>query len=174
MNKPEFPFMQMDMSKLMKDFKFPGFDADAMKKALEGWKMPAMGSLGNGHMPSFDMDSMMSAHKRNLEAMTAANQAIADSFQAIAKRQTEIMRDYMESLSTAIKEVVSAGSPEASAQRQAEFAKKTMENAVSNMREFAEMTSRSGTEVFEMVNRQVMQNLDQLKGKAKPEGGKRK
>jgi len=170
MNKPEFPFMQMDVTKLMKDFKFPGFDADAMKKALESWKMP---SMGNGHAP-FDVDALMSAHKRNLETLTAANQAIADSFQAIAKRQTEIMRDYMESLSTAIKEVVSAGSPEASAQRQAEFAKKTMENAVQNMREFAEMTSRSGSEVFEMVNRQVMQNLDQLKGKAKAESGKRK
>ena len=172
MNKPDFPFMQMDVQKLMKDFKFPGFDADAMKKAFEGWKMP-----GNGHMP-FDMDSMMAAHKRNLETLTAANQAIADSFQAIAKRQTEIMRDYMESLSTAIKEVVSAGSPEASAQKQAEFAKKTMENAVQNMREFAEMTSRSSGEVFEMVNRQVMSNMDDMKSATKaggkPGAGKRK
>ena len=77
MNKTDFPFMQMDVTKLMKDFKFPGFDADAMKKALEGWKMPAMGKMGNGHMP-FDMDGMMNAHKRNLETLTAANQAIAD------------------------------------------------------------------------------------------------
>jgi len=170
MNKGEFPFMQMDMQKLMKDFKFPGFDADAMKKALEGWKMPGG---ANGKMPSFDMDAMMTAHKRNLETLTAANQAIADGVQELAQAQTKIMRDYVESLSTAIKDMVSAGSPEASAQRQAEFAKKTMESAVANMREFAEMTSRSGNKVFEVVNRQVMQNLDTLKTAAKADSKKK-
>jgi phasin family protein len=161
MNK-DFPFMQMDVTKLMKDFKFPGFDNDAVKKAFESWKMPAMkGNLG------FDAGSIMSAHQHNVETLTAANQAIADSFQAIARRQSEIMRGYMEELATAIKEVVSAGSPETSAQRQAEFAKKSMESAVQHMREFAEMTSRSSSEVFEMVNKRVMSNLDELKKTAK-------
>jgi phasin family protein len=168
MNK-DFPFMQMDVQKLMKDFKFPGFDPDAVKKAFDSWKMP----MSNGNMP-FDAGSLMSAHQRNVETLTAANQAIADSFQAIARRQSEIMRGYMEELATAIKEVVSAGSPEASAQRQAEFAKKTMESAVQHMREFAEMTSRSSSEVFEMVNKQVMTNLDQLKKTGKHEAPKRK
>ena len=169
MNK-DFPFMQMDVQKLMKDFKFPGFDPDAVKKAFDSWKMP----MSNGGGMPFDAGSLMSAHQRNIETLTAANQAIADSFQAIARRQSEIMRGYMEELATAIKEVVSAGSPEASAQRQAEFAKKTMESAVQHMREFAEMTSRSSSEVFEMVNKQVMTNLDQLKKTAKHEAPKRK
>jgi phasin family protein len=163
MNK-DFPFLQMDMQKFMKDFKFPGFDADAMKKALDTWKMP----MSNGNAP-FDVEALMAAHRRNLETLTKANQTIADSFQAIASRQTEIMRGYMEELATAVKEVVSAGSPEASAQRQAAFAKKTMESAIEHMREFAELTSKSGTEVFELVNKQVMANLDQLKKAGKHE-----
>ena len=166
MSKPDFPFMQMDVQKLMKDFKFPGFDPDAVKKAFEGFKMPGI----NGMSGFGDVDGLMSAHRRNMETLTAANQAIADSFQAITKRQTEILREYMENLAAAIKDVVSAGSPEASAQRQAEFAKKTMENAVQHMREFAEMTSRSSGEVFEMMNRQVMQNLDEIKRAAKTNG----
>ena len=163
MNK-DFPFLQMDMQKFMKDFKFPGFDADAMQKALEGWKMP----MTNGNSP-FDVEGLMSAHRKNLETLTKANQAIAENFQAIAQRQSEIMRGYMEELATAVKEVVSAGSPEASAQRQAAFAKKTMESAIQHMREFAELTSKSGTEVFELVNKQVMSNLDQLKKAGKHE-----
>lgn len=167
--KNEFPFLQMDMQKFMQDFKFPGFDADAMKKAFDSFKMP----MANGNLP-LGVEALMSAHRQNLETLTKANQVIAENFQAIAQRQSEIMRGYMEEVATAVKEVVSAGSPEVSAQHQAAFAKKTMESAIQHMREFAELTSKSGTEVFELVNKQVMSNLDQMKKTGKHEASSKK
>jgi len=152
-----------DPSTYVRDILISLIDKDEMGRLLKQW------ATSGSKLP--DVDAMMATHKRNLETLTAANQAIADGIEKLAQRQTAIMCDYMNSLSAAIQDVVNADSAETSAQLQAEFARKTMESVVQNMREFAEMTSRSGNTVFELMNREVKQNLGQLRTTAGSEVG---
>jgi phasin family protein len=140
--KPNNPFgdfdfsKMMDASKLMKDFKLPGVDVEAV----------------------------VSSQRRNLEALTAANQLAIEGMQAVAKRQTEILRQMMEEASQAMRDVMAAGSPEDKAARQTELVKEAFKRAIGNMRELAEMVSKSQGEAFEVINKRVTDSLDELKG----------
>ena len=142
--KNSFPFGEFDVSKMMAGFRMP--------------QMP--------QMPQMDVESVLSAQRRNLEAMQRANQVAAENFQAIARRQVEMMQSAMEEAASSVRDLMSAGSPEEGAKRQSELVQRSMEAAVSNMRELAEMTARSSQELFECVNQRFSEGLEEMRSMA--------
>ena len=66
---------------------------------------------------------MIAAQRKNIEAITAANQVAFEGVQSIAKRQIEIARKATEELSQVAKELTAVGSPEDKIARQAALAK---------------------------------------------------
>jgi phasin family protein len=50
-----------------------------------------------------------------------------------------------------------------SAAKQAELGKQTFEKALANMRELAEMATKSQTQAWEVVSRRFHENLEELK-----------
>jgi len=132
----EFDFSKMmDPSKLMGDFKVPGVDVEAV----------------------------VSSQRRNLEALSQANQLAVEGMQAVARRQAEIFRQMMEEASQAMKDIMAAGSPEDKAGRQTELVKEAFQRAIANMRELAEMVAKSQTEAFDVINKRVTDSLDEIK-----------
>lgn len=119
--------------------------------------------FGDFKMPGVDMEKVVSSQRRNLEALTAANQLAAQAFQAIGKRQAEILRQTMEQTSQAMREVMTAGSPEQKAARQTELAKEAFERAIANMRELAEMVTKAQGEANEVISKRVSETLDEVK-----------
>lgn len=150
MAKPNNPFgdfdftKMMDPSKMMSDFKMSGVD----------------------------MEKVVASQRRNLEALTAANQLAIEGMQAVAKRQAEIFRQVMEELSAAMKSVMAAGSPEDKAARQTELTKEAFKRAIANMRELAEMVAKSQGEAFEVINKRVTDSLDELRDTVSKKGAK--
>ena len=132
----DFDFSKMmDASKLMGDFKVPGVDVNAV----------------------------IASQRRNLEALGEANKLAVEGLQAVAKRQTEIFRQMMEEAQQAMRDMMAAGSPEDKASRQTEMMKEAFKRAIGNMRELAEMVSKSQTEAFDVINKRVTDSLDEVK-----------
>lgn len=104
-------------------------------------------------MPTFDAGSFTAAQKRNLEALSAANQVVTESIQAISRRQAEVMRTNVENMLKASKEIWTSKSPETNTAKQAELAKSIYESAVSNAREISEMASKSSLEAFDIISK---------------------
>lgn len=129
-------FGEMDLEKMMKDFKIPGVD----------------------------LDSMMTSQRKNLEAIGAANKVAMEGMQAVAQRQSEIMREAMEEMAKATKTMTSAGSPQEASGKQADMARESFEKALANMRELAEMVAKSNSEAFDVVNRRMNESLEEFKG----------
>jgi phasin family protein len=148
------PFKDFDPTKLFKDFD-PSKMFDMSKLASE-FKL-------NG-MPGVDVQQVVAAQKRNVEALTAANQLAAESFQALAKRQTEIMRQTVEATTAAMRDLIGQGSPEEKAARQTEFAKEAFERGIAHSRELAEMMQRAQGEALDVINKRVAESLEELKG----------
>ena len=142
----------------MKNSPFGEFD---LSKMMAGFKMPQMPQMGQ--MPQVDVESMLSAQRKNIEAVQRANQVAAENFQAIARRQVEMMQSAMEEAATSVRDLMSAGSPEEGAKRQSELVQRSMEAAVSNMRELAEMTARSSQELFDCVNQRFSESLEEMR-----------
>ena len=148
MAKNDFPFMNMnmdfskmlngDMTKMMKDFKFP----------------------------TMNMEGAMSMQRKNMEALTTANQLAAEGFQTIARRQAEILKESIEDFTGALKDMMSAGSPENNAAKHADIAKHTFERTLANMRELAELAAKSNAEAFEVINKRMVESIDEMKDMA--------
>ena len=139
------PFLEMDVTKLMGEFKLPGVD----------------------------LDKMADAQRKNVEALTAANQLAAEGFQAVARRQGEIMRQTLEAAARSMRDMMDHSAPEDRMAKQAELVKSAFENALSNMRELAEMVTKSNTEACDVINRRISESLDELKDMIKKPSGRK-
>ena len=141
------PFGDFDMSRM--------FDAS---KLFDPAKL-----MNEFKMPGVNMEQVVASQRRNLEALTAANTLAVQGFQAVTKRQAEILKQTLEQTSVAMREVMAAGSPEDKAARQTELAKEAFERAIANMRELAEMVSKAQTEANEVITKRVTESLDEMK-----------
>jgi phasin family protein len=137
------PFMDMDLSKMLGDFKMPGVD----------------------------LDKIAHTQRKNVEALTNANQLAAEGFQAVARRQAEIMRQTLEEAGRSMRGLMDHSAPEDRMVKQTELAKTAFETALANMRELAEMVTKANLEAFDVINRRVAESLDELKDMIKRPGG---
>jgi phasin family protein len=132
---PKNPFLDMDFKKFMGDFKMPGVD----------------------------MDAVMAAQKRNIDALNAANQLAVESMQAVSKRQMEIFQKTMEEAQSSLKDLMGAGAPEDRVAKQTELMKAAFETAISNAREVSEMMTKSQVEAADVLNKRFVESLDEMK-----------
>ena len=86
-------FGEMDLEKMMKDFKMPGLD----------------------------VDGLLSSQRKNLEAIGEANKVAMEGMQAVAQRQTEIMREAMEEMAKATQSMAAIGMPYGEMERKGWF-----------------------------------------------------
>lgn len=131
----EMDFSQFDMTKMMQDLKVPGVD----------------------------MKVLLDAQRKNIEALTNANQVVVQGMQAVAKRQSEILAQAMAEVSAAAQEIARAGDAQAMSAKQAELVRQAFEKAIANMRELAEMVTKSNQQAFELINKRVAESLEELK-----------
>jgi phasin family protein len=113
-------------------------------------------------LPVVDMSNFFNIQRRNIEAFSAASQVFAESVQALSRRQAELVQDHVEQLLKTTKDVLSAGSPEAGAAKQADYAKSLMANSFNSFRELAEMASKSNVEVMDVLSNRAVKNIEEL------------
>jgi phasin family protein len=132
--KPNAPF-EMDVSKLMAEFKVPGVD----------------------------LGTIMETQRKNIEALTKANQLAIEGMQTMMRRQAEILRSGFEEASAAMRDIMQTHSPEDRIAHQAEAAKHSVERALANARELAEIMARAGNEAFDVLHHRVEETLDEVR-----------
>src|SRR3954468_21143962 len=101
---------------------------------------------------AFDLNQLFTTQRRNIEALSAANQAVVEGAQAISRRQAEVIREHVEESLKASKDLLTSGTPETNLTKHADFTKSIFESALSNLREITEMATKSGFEAFDVLN----------------------
>ncbi len=119
-----------------------------------------------------DMEVFLSAHRRNMETLSAANRVALEGAQTVAKRHMEIVQQTMQEMTDTIRELSSSESPQARASRQAELVKQAYERAVAHMRELADLIQRSNGEALSMLNQRFTEAMDEVKAMAQKAGQK--
>ena len=114
-------------------------------------------------MPGLANGTLAETQRKNIEALTTANKVVFEGAQALAQRQSEIMRQGMEDLSKVMQQMASGGSPEQALATQAELVKESYEMALANLRELTEMGSKSQAEAIEVLNKRFTESLDEWK-----------
>jgi len=138
MTNPQMPFM--DINQLMEQFKIPGID----------------------------VGGMMEARRKDIEALVAANQQAYAGMQKLGQRQAEMLREAMGEWQATTAQMMSGQNPSAGAAKQAELGKQALERALANMRELAEMATKSQAQAWDVINKRFQENLKELRHLGQP------
>src|ERR1700751_4197169 len=97
-------FFDFDVTKLMADFRFR----------------------------PFDLETLMAAQRRNIEALSQANQLAIQGIQAVARRQIETARQAVEDISALMRDRAQPASTEDRLVKNTEYAKQMLEKSVNH------------------------------------------
>ena len=125
-------------------------------KMFSEMKMPAM----------LDMESVMAAHRKNMEVLSNANRVALEGAQAVAKRHMEILQQTMQEMTATMKDLSAPETPQAKAAKQTELMKIAYERAVSHMKELADLIQRANGEALGMLNARFTEAMDEVKALA--------
>ncbi len=131
----EFPFATADFTKVWGDFK----------------------------VPAFDVDAFLVAQRKNFEAINAANRVVTEGMKTVAKRQAELIQESVDVFQKASQELASITEVNDRAVKQTELAKVAFEKSLADAKELSDLVSKSTTESFDVVNKRVVEGIDEVK-----------
>lgn len=115
-------------------------------------------------LPSLaDVEPLMRAYQRNMEALSAANRVALEGAQAYAKRHMEIVQQSLAELTQTMQALAAPGSPQAKTATQVERMKQAYERAISNMRELGELVQRANNEAIQLLTQRFGEAMDDVR-----------
>ncbi|MBV9862538.1 MAG: phasin family protein [Alphaproteobacteria bacterium] len=110
-----------------------------------------------------DVEAVWAAQRRNIEALSQANQLAVEGVHAVARRQIEIARQSFEDFSTLLRELVQPASTEDRIAKNTEFAKQALEKGVTHGREITTLATKAGAEAAEVLHKRASESLDEFR-----------
>ena len=117
----------------------------------------------NAKIPGFDIDAIIAAQKKNVEAVVGANQTVTEGFQAITKRQLKVAQTMVQDTGVRMADLMGDTALRERMAKQAELAKSGIEQAAQSMREVSEVLGKAQTEAFALIKRRMDESLDEIK-----------
>ncbi len=136
MAKKGNPFLDMDVTKVMGDFK----------------------------VPRMDLEALMAYHRKNFDTFAAVNRVAVEGFQAMARCQGEIARSSVESCGKAATDILAAGTQEEKAAQQADFLNAGFAAALANYQTLTETVNVAAAKATDVIAKRVTESLDEAKG----------
>lgn len=146
-------------------FQVPGFD-----------KLPASDSASFFQafkMPGYDASTVLDIQRRNVEALIATNQTLAQGLQTVAQRQSEIARQSVQQFQDLLSLNPSSTSVEDALIRRIDAVKTSYEKNVADARELGDIVAKVGTEATGILSRRFLESLDEVKVLARPKSADR-
>jgi phasin family protein len=114
-------------------------------------------------MPTFNVEALMSAQRKNVEAFTQANQLAIEGVQALARRQVEIAREALDEAPALFRELSQPGVPQEKFAKNAELAKATFEKSLATAKELTELVTKANTDAFNVLTKRFTESFEEIK-----------
>jgi phasin family protein len=137
--EPRPSFFDFDMTKMMTDFRFR----------------------------PIDVETLMACQRRNIEALSQANQLAVEGIQAVTRRQIEIARQTLEDVSIIFRELAQPTSTEERIAKNTEYAKQMLDKSANHGREITMLATKAGSEAADVLRKRASEGLDELREIAK-------
>jgi len=111
----------------------------------------------------FDVEAVWAAQRRNIEALSQANQLAVESVQALAKRQIELTRETFEGFSALWRDLATPASTEDRIAKNTEYVKQVIEKGVKHGGEIATIAAKAGSEAAEILHKRANEGLDEIR-----------
>ena len=113
-------------------------------------------------LPGFDMTSVIETQRKNIDALTAANQLAYEGMQALVKKQAEMFNERVQEIQAEVQKA-STGNPAEVLSQRGEFVQHTFQKIFDDMRELAEMAQKSQTETLAAISERAAQDVKESK-----------
>jgi phasin family protein len=148
----------------------PSFNSFAKLFQVSGFdKLPAFDAASLAFkLPGFDLNTVVDIQRRNVEAVTAANQTLVQGLQTVAQRQGEIARQSVKQVQDLLSVKPSSASVPETLVKQIDLTKTAYEKTVADARELGDIVVKVGSEAGDILSRRVVASLDEVKAAARP------
>ena len=119
-------------------------------------------------LPGFDVTTVLDIQRRNVEALSAANQTIAQGLQTVVQRQGEIARQSVKQFQDLLSVKPSSASVTETLVKRIDLTKTSYEKNVADTRELGDIVAKVGLEAADILSRRVVASLDEVKAAARP------
>ncbi len=117
-------------------------------------------------LPGVGMSSIFDANRKDVEALAAANQMAFEALQGLARTQTDMLTQAMQSAQALASGQRAAGQKPVDAVRYTEAAQKSWQKMLVDMKALAEMAQKSQTEAMAGLTERATETLGMLQGSA--------
>src|SRR5580704_929888 len=107
----------------------------------------------------FDVEAVWTAQRRNIEALSQANQLAVEGAHAVAKRHIEMTQQTLEDWSALMREMTQPVSTEDRIAKHTEYTKKVIDKGLSHGREITMMATKTGTEAAEVLQKRTAEGI---------------
>lgn len=145
-NSTQFPFM-LDAEKMKDMFKMPELD-----KMFEPMKMPHL-----------DMESMIAAQQKNIQALVEANKAAMTGYQELYKHQVAMIEESMAKAKDQLGEMQGQPMSPDQMSRNMENLKGELDKVSDELKKMAEMAQKANTDAFNIVKSRFEEGLEEFK-----------
>ena len=112
-------------------------------------------------LPGFDVPAIMEARRKDVEAMVTANQTALQGMQSLGQKQAEMLRTTLGELQSLVNQMSASGAPQAA--NMAELVQQTLHKALADMQELAQAAYQTQAETYAVVTKRVEENIQELK-----------
>ena len=112
-------------------------------------------------LPGIDMAAILESRRKDVEALVEANKSAYEAMQAIARKQTEMMAESVQVMQEAAKGAADPG-------KQTEAVRSAFEKTIADMKELAEMASRSQSDAMIHITQRAAEHMEEIKKLMRP------
>jgi phasin family protein len=112
-------------------------------------------------LPGLDVSAILEARRKDVEALTEANQAAFGGMQAIQDKQLEILRRALDDFQSIAQQL--ASSPTKPPVNPTDAVQKALHAALADMQDIAQKTQRTQTEAYAIVSKRMEDAVQELK-----------
>jgi phasin family protein len=123
--------------------------------------------IGDLRIPGIDAGLLVETQRKNIEAMTQAQQLAVEGMRAVTQRQAEMLQQAFGDASALWRDLLQPATPEERMARSADAAKQAFERSVAGVRELNELGAKAGGDVFSVFARRLSESFDEVRLLAK-------
>jgi phasin family protein len=122
-------------------------------------------------LPKVDVDKLIDAHLKNIEALGRSAQTAGEGAKALAEKQREIIEAAFRETSAMVRDFHPLGNAQEMLAKQGEYAKKAFEITVQNTRDIADLAKKTTADATAIMRDRLRDSLTELRDSLSGGGG---
>jgi phasin family protein len=115
-------------------------------------------------IPGIDIKKLVDSGRKDIEALLAANEQAFTTFEVLTRKQTELLSNIIREWQSGARAMVSRAAGSDKPAHTAEHIQQAFTQALTRMKEMAEIAARSNVEILGMLNKRYHESLAEVRG----------